>query len=73
MELYYNLIGSDRLRFYVHAGGEAEFCVSSRYTLFAKPDITVSETVRKLQYSVGGGVASPMDFSFCYMKIRDYA
>lgn len=56
LELYYNLIGSDRLRFYVHAGGEAEFCVSSRYTLFAKPDITVSETVRKLQYSVGGGV-----------------
>ncbi len=56
LEIYYNVIGSDRLKFYLHAGGEAEYCLSSRYTLFAAPDITVSDVVRKLQYSVGAGV-----------------
>ncbi|MCR4860756.1 MAG: outer membrane beta-barrel protein [Bacteroidales bacterium] len=55
LNLYYGLIDSPRFRLYVFGGGEAEFCISNRYKLFAGPDIVRSYPVDRLQYSVGGG------------------
>lgn len=56
LKLFYDVLSTDRIKFYVNAGGEAEVCVSSRYTLFAAQNLTMSEPVKKLQYSVGAGV-----------------
>lgn len=56
LDLYYDILSSDKIKFYVYGGGEVEYCVSNKYTVFTSPRITCSEPVRKLQYSVGGGV-----------------
>ena len=56
VDLYYDILNSDKIKFYVYGGGEAEYCVSNKYTVFSSPRITCSEPVRKLQFSVGGGV-----------------
>lgn len=56
LDLYYDILVSDKMKFYVYGGGEAEYCVSNNYTVFSSPQITCSEPVRKFQYSVGGGV-----------------
>lgn len=56
VNLYFDVISSERIKFYLHAGGEVEWCVSNRYTLYSTPDVTLSEPVRKLQYSVGAGL-----------------
>lgn len=56
IDLYYDILSSDKIKFYVYGGGEAEFCVSNRFTVFSSPEIKCSEPVRKLQYSVGAGV-----------------
>ena len=56
LDLYYDVVSSDRIKFYLHAGGEAEYCLSNKYTLFASLDISVTEPVQKLQYSVGAGL-----------------
>lgn len=55
-DLYFDILESDKIKFYVHGGGEVEFCISNKYTVFSSPKITCSEPVKKLQYSVGGGV-----------------
>ncbi len=54
--LYYDLLGTDNFKLYVYGLGEAEYCLASKYTLFATPNITHSEQVKKLQYSIGGGL-----------------
>ena len=56
VDLYYDILSSDKIKFYVYGGGEAEYCVSNKYTVFSSPRITCSEPVRKLQFSVGAGV-----------------
>lgn len=56
LNIYYDVISSERIKFYVHAGGEVEKCISNRYTFYSSPDVTLSEPVRKLQYSVGAGL-----------------
>ncbi len=56
VDLYYDILGTDRILFYVHAGGEVEWCVSNKYTLYTNPEIHYSEPVSKLQYSVGAGI-----------------
>lgn len=56
LNLYFDVISSERIKFYLHAGGEVEWCVSNRYTLYSTPDVTLSEPVQKLQYSVGAGL-----------------
>ena len=56
LDLYYDILSSDKIKFYVYGGGEAEFCVSNKFTVFSTPQVSCSEPVRKIQYSVGGGV-----------------
>ncbi len=56
LDIYYDIMSSDKIKFYVYGGGEAEYCVSNKYTVFSSPKITCSEPVRKFQYSIGGGV-----------------
>ena len=51
----YDLIDSDKIKFYVFAGGEAEFSIANKYRLFANPDIIRSYPVERPQLSVGGG------------------
>lgn len=55
VNLYYDILGTDKLKFYTYAGVETEFALSNRYTLFSNPDIIHSAKVEKPQYSVGLG------------------
>jgi hypothetical protein len=54
--LYYDLLSFDKVKFYVYGLGEAEYCISNRYTLYASPNVSCSDKVEKLQYSVGAGL-----------------
>ena len=54
--LYYDLLNFDKVKFYVYGLGEAEYCISNRYTLYASPNVSCSDKVEKLQYSVGAGL-----------------
>ena len=54
--LYYDVLSYDKVRLYVHGGGEAELNLSNKYRLFASPDITRTYPVNGLQYSVFGGL-----------------
>lgn len=57
INLYYDILKGDRLKFYVYGGGEAEFCVSNRYTIDTNPgSILFNDPVKGLQYSVGAGL-----------------
>ncbi len=61
--LYYDLLDMNRLKVYVYALGEAEYCIASKYTLFSSPNIIRNEKVEKLQYSVGGGLGIEFSLS----------
>ena len=56
LNLYFDILGTDKIKFYAYAGGELEYCISNKYKLFATPDIIKKYPVDKLQYSVGGGL-----------------
>ncbi|MCR4824483.1 MAG: outer membrane beta-barrel protein [Bacteroidales bacterium] len=56
INLYYDILSSDKIKFYVYGGGEMEYCISNKYRLFANPDIIRSYPVEGLQFSVGGGI-----------------
>ena len=56
LNLYYDILSSDKIKFYVYGGGEIEYCISNKYRLFANPDIIRSYPVNGLQFSVGGGI-----------------
>lgn len=56
LDVYYDIISTDKLKFYVYGGGEAEYCISNKYTLHSSPDIVGTTPVKKLQWSVGTGV-----------------
>lgn len=56
LNLYYDILSSDKIKFYVYGGGEAEYCLSNKYRIFANPDIIRSYPVEGLQFSVGGGI-----------------
>ena len=56
LNLYYDILSSDKIKFYVYGGGEVEYCLSNKYRLFANPDIIRTYPVEGLQFSVGGGV-----------------
>lgn len=56
LNLYYDLLSYDRVKLYVYGGGEAEWCLSNRYRLFASTDITERYPVKSPQYSVAGGL-----------------
>lgn len=56
LNLYYDIIDAEKIKFYAYGGGELEYCISNKYKLFASPDIVRKYPVDKLQYSVGGGL-----------------
>ena len=56
VNLYYDVLSSEKIKFYVYGGGSAEFCVSNKYRLYANPDIIRSYPVSGIQFSVGGGL-----------------
>lgn len=63
LDIYYDILNSRKIKFYAHAGGEAELCVSNKYTLYSSPKITHREAVKQLQYSVGAGLGVEFSLS----------
>lgn len=63
VDIYYDLLNSGKLKFYVYAGGEAEYCISNRYSMYTTPKITCSAPVEKLQYSAGLGLGVEFSLS----------
>ncbi|MDO5321435.1 MAG: porin family protein [Bacteroidia bacterium] len=53
---YYDIIGGENIKFYVFGGGEAEFCVSNKYTLYSDTDIIFRSPVNSVQWSAGAGL-----------------
>lgn len=56
LRLYYDILASDRIRFYAYGGGEAELCIGNSYRLFASPDIVRDYKVNSPLFSVGAGL-----------------
>lgn len=56
VRLYYDILTSDRIKFYAYGGGELEFCIGNKYRLFGTPDIVREYGVKDLMYSVGTGL-----------------
>lgn len=54
--LYYDVIGTDKVKLYTYALGEVEWCIANNYTLYSSPDIRCSDPVKSPQYSIGGGL-----------------
>lgn len=56
VRLYYDILTSDRIKFYTYGGGEVEFCVGNTYRLFGSPDIVREYKVNSPLFSVGLGL-----------------
>ena len=56
VNLFYDIISSERIKFYVYGGGAGEYCLSNKYRLYANPDVIRKYPVERLQFSVGGGL-----------------
>ena len=56
VRLYYDILTSDRIKFYAYGGGEVEFCVGNKYRLFGSPDIVRDYKVNSPLFSVGAGL-----------------
>ena len=57
LNIYFNALQTSDVKFYVFAGGSAEYCVSNSYVF--RSDVrqaTLSEPVKGLQYSVAAGL-----------------
>ncbi|MBR5700699.1 MAG: outer membrane beta-barrel protein [Bacteroidales bacterium] len=64
LTLYYDFLQKDRLRLYVHGGGEIEKCVKSHYRIPGGSEvISFSEKVKGVQWSVGAGVGLEVKLS----------
>ena len=56
VRLYYDILTSDRIKFYAYGGGEVEFCLGNSYRLFGAPDIVREYKVNSPLFSVGTGL-----------------
>jgi hypothetical protein len=56
VRLYYDILTSDRIKFYTYGGGEVEFCIGNKYRLFGSPDIVRDYKVNSPLFSVGLGL-----------------
>ena len=56
VRLYYDILTSDRIKFYAYGGGEVEFCIGNKYRLFGSPDIVRDYKVNNPLFSVGAGL-----------------
>lgn len=55
VNLYYDIVSGNRIKFYAYGGGSAEFCVANKYTM-ASQNVNWHDPVEGLQWSVGAGV-----------------
>lgn len=64
LNVSYDFVSTQRLKVYALAGGEAEYCVSNKYSVIG-PGATYdySSPVRGLQWSVGAGVGVEFRFT----------
>ncbi len=57
LNLYFDVVKTGSIKFYVFGGGAAEYCVANSYTLKANPqNIVYKEAVKGLQYSASAGL-----------------
>ena len=63
VRLYYDVLTSDRIKFYAYGGGSIEFCIGNRYRLFGAPDIVREYGVREPMFSAGVGVGVEFQLS----------
>lgn len=56
LNIYYDVLSAEKIKFYVYGGGEIEWCVSNKYTLLGDRDISLSEPVDGPQTSVALGL-----------------
>lgn len=58
VNLFYNIVDTDAIDFYMYGGGEAEYCVSNRYDLMpvSGDRISVFKKVDRLQFSAKFGI-----------------
>ena len=56
VRFYYDILTSERIKFYAYGGGEGEFCLGNSYRLFGAPDIVRDYKVNGLLFSVGAGL-----------------
>lgn len=57
VNVYYDIVNSDKLSFYTYAGGTAEKCVADKYQVL-NTDITHSEKVKGVQLSANIGMGA---------------
>ena len=55
VNLYYDIVAGDKLKFYVYGGGATEYCIANKYKLYSE-NITYTDPVNRLQWSVGAGL-----------------
>ncbi len=63
VNIYYDVLDFESLKVYAYGGGEVEYCVSNKYTLFTKPNFSYTNAVRSLQYSIGAGIGVEFSLS----------
>ena len=56
LNVYYDIINTDRINFYASAGGTIEKCLIDKYLVQNSPSITHSEGVKGVQTSVNAGI-----------------
>lgn len=57
VNFYYDILSGGKAKFYVYAGGEAEYCVSNKYNFTSgSENITLSNPVKGLQFSAQAGL-----------------
>lgn len=54
VNVYFSVINSKNVDFYVYAGGTAEKCIDNRYRM--APGVIYKEAVKGFQFSAGGGI-----------------
>ena len=56
VRLYYDILTSERIKFYAYGGGEIEFCLGNSYRLFASTDVVRDYKVNSPLFSAGVGL-----------------
>jgi len=58
LNIYYDIISADKIKFYAYGGGEAEFCLNNHYNLYTNSGSYIHHTdpVEKMQWSIGVGL-----------------
>lgn len=63
VNVYFDFVNFENIKFYGLVGGELEYCLSNKYIFHSTPDITKTNPVRQLQYSVSAGLGIEFSIS----------